>query len=75
MHCTAGRKAELQERLRQAREEQGELAQLQTQEKSQYDITYEELRNHCKLRNLQSSGRKQVFVDGLTEVVCHRQEG
>lgn len=65
----AGRKAELQETLTAARQEQGPLSQLQHQPKQQNwsDLTSEQIRSQLQLRELETGGLKPALVERITE--------
>jgi len=65
----AGRKAELQETLTAARQEQGPLSQLQHQPKQQNwsDLTSEQIRSQLQLRELEIGGLKPALVERITE--------
>ena len=66
---SAGRKAELQEALIKAREEQGPLAQLQQQPKQQTwsDLTSDQIRTQLQLRDLPTVGLKPALIDRITQ--------
>ncbi len=65
----AGRKAELQETLAAARQEQGPLSQLQHQPKQQNwsDLTSEQIRSQLQVRELETGGLKPALVERITE--------
>lgn len=65
----AGRKAELQETLAAARQEQGPLSQLQHQPKQQKwaDLTSEQIRSQLQLRELETGGLKPSLVERITQ--------
>ena len=65
----AGRKAELQETLAAARQEQGPLSQLQHQPNQQNwsDLTSEQIRSQLQLRELETSGLKPALVERITQ--------
>ena len=65
----AGRKAELQETLAAARQEQGPLSQLQHQPKQQNwsDLTSEHIRSQLQIRELEISGLKPALLERITQ--------
>lgn len=65
----AGRKAELQETLAAARQEQGPLSQMQHQPKQQNwsDLTSEQIRSQLQIRELETSGLKPALVERITQ--------
>ena len=65
----AGRKAELQETLAAARQEQGPLSQLQHQPKQQNwsDLTSEQIRSQLQIQELETSGLKPALVERITQ--------
>ncbi len=66
----AGKKTELQQRLAQARQEQGSLSQWQMQAPpppSWADFTADEIRKQLQLRGLISTGLKPALLERITE--------
>ncbi|DBA99100.1 TPA: hypothetical protein ACH3X1_014234 [Trebouxia sp. C0004] len=65
----SGRKAELQETLAAARQDEGPLSQLQQQPKQHNwsDLTSEQIRSQLQLRELATSGLKSALLERITE--------